>query len=155
MKLVKGRVNYRNSSIHLKPSTDGLKHNIPPKSKAQLFHLRGEPSFQSQMKYPFWWAVWYEYGHIKDYHNTIKENPDQAKYLKDALNMIFQHLKILPFNPGRPADPKCFWLVEGDKIILLLNSSYIQLADRRLRFEGGTGEEQGGGSTGLGQKKSW
>ena len=96
------------------------------------------------MKYPFWWAVWYEYGHIKDYHNTIKENPDQAKHLKDALNMIFQHLKILPFNPGRPADPKCFWLVEGDKIMLLLNSSYIHLADRRLRFEGGTGEEQGG-----------
>ena len=70
--------------------------------------------------------------------------------------MIFQHLQILPFNPGRLADPKHFWLVEGDKIMLLLNSSYIQLADRRLRFEGKTGKEQRqGGSTGSGRKKSW
>ena len=45
LKLVEGRVNYRNSSIHLKPSTDGLEHNIPPKSRAQLFSLKRRTFF--------------------------------------------------------------------------------------------------------------
>ena len=43
LKLVEGRVNYRNSSIPLKPSTDGLKHNIPPKT--QLFSLKRRTFF--------------------------------------------------------------------------------------------------------------
>ena len=108
-------------------------NNIPPKSRAQLFSLKRRAFFSEPDEVPI--------GHpgeqsgtsvtyIKDYHNAIKENPDQAKYLKDALDIIFQHLQILPFNPGRLADPKHFWLVEGDKIMA-------------------------GGSTGSGRKESW
>ena len=70
LKLVEGRVNYRNSSIPLKPSTDGLKHNIPPKT--QLFSLKRRTFFPEPDEVPIglsWWAVWYEYGHIRDYHH--------------------------------------------------------------------------------------
>ena len=52
LKLVEGRVNYRNSSIPLKPSTDGLKHNIPPKSKAQLFSLKRRTFFPEPDEIP-------------------------------------------------------------------------------------------------------
>ena len=80
-----------------------LEYNIPPKSKAQLFSLKRRAFFPEPNEVPI--------GHpdgqsgtsvtyIKDYHNAIKENSDQAKYLKDALDIICQHLQILPFNPG-------------------------------------------------------
>ena len=52
LKLVEGRVNYRNSSIHLKPSADGLNTTFHQKARLSFFHSRGELSFQSQMKYP-------------------------------------------------------------------------------------------------------
>ena len=78
LKSVEGRVNYRNSSIHLKPSADGLEHNIPPKSRAQLFSLKRRAFFPEPDEVPLtssWWTVWYGYGYIKDYHNAIKKNP--------------------------------------------------------------------------------
>ena len=137
-------------SYHLTPSADGLHNNIPTRSKNQLFSLKRAAFFPSPDKTPIPksdWAVYYEHGYVSEYHQEIEQSTDEGKLLNDSLDLIFQNLQVLPLNPGRPCDLKKLWLWEGDELKLLLNSHYIQLADRKIRFNGGTGRERRKGGT--------
>jgi len=138
------------NSYYLTPSADGLHNNVPPKSKNQLFSLKRTAFFPPLGETPISksdWTMYYEDGYISDYHREIKSSRDKGKLLNDSLDLIFQNLQVLPLNPGRPCDLKKLWQWEGDELKLLLNSHYIQLADRSIRFNGGTGRERRKGGT--------
>ena len=133
------------NSYHLTPSADGLENNIPIRSKKQLFSLKRAaffPSPNQTLTPKSEWAAFYKRGYVLKYHKQIEDSVDEGKLLNDSLDLIFQNLQILPLNPGRPCDVKKLWQWEGDELKLLLNSNYIQLADRTIRFNGGTGRER-------------
>jgi len=135
-------------NYHLMPSADGLDNNVPVKSRGQLFN-RKRTAFFPEPDGPITnpgWKLFCEVGYVKDYHTAIESSSEGGKRIKDALDGIFANLQILPFNPGRPSDAKMLWRWTGNDLELLINSSYIQLLDRTLRYKGGKGKErrQGG-----------
>ena len=137
-------------SYHLTPSADGLHNNIPTRSKHQLFSLKRAaffPSPNETLVQKSGWKLFYKHGYVLEYHQAIEHSTDEGKLLNDSLDLIFKNLQVLPLNPGRPCDLKKLWLWEGDELKLLLNSNYVQLADRKIRFNGGTGRERRKGGT--------
>jgi len=144
VKSIQQRITGENS-YHLTPSADGLQKNIPTRSKMQLFSLKRAaffPSPNQTLAPKSDWESFYKFGYVLEYHKQIEGSEDKGKLLNDSLDLIFQNLQILPLNPGRPCDMKKLWRWEGDDLKLLLNSKYIQLADRTIRFNGGTGRER-------------
>ena len=78
------------------------------------------------------WALCYKYGYVKDYHTALAESADDGKSFKDALNGIFSNLQVLPFDLGKPTDLKSFWRWNQEAIEIHLNSSYLELPDKRI-----------------------
>ena len=145
LRSVRQRIDIGNT-YHLMPSADQLENNVPPKSRTQLFKTKRKAFFPEPneiLTKNSHWEPFYEVGYMLEYHTAIDDSsPEQAKALKDALDGIFEHLQVLPFNPGRPCDLKPLWRWKEDELQLLLNSSYIDMEDRTLRYKGGQGRER-------------
>jgi hypothetical protein len=149
LKSVEERINKHERDIHLVPSPDKLHGNIPPKSKTQLFGLKRTAFFPDRTTNPIARSNWrslFQVGYVKEYHRQILMSGDGGKVIKDSLDKIFENLQLLPHNPGQPGDVKPLWRRTGNAVNLLVNSSYIRLADRTLRFKVGTAtaQRQGG-----------
>jgi hypothetical protein len=141
---IKERMNQHEFDTRLIPSADGLQ-NVPPKSRTQVFSRKRTAFFPEPDQAPnprSHWTAFYNSGYVMAYHRMIKKSSDEGKALRDSLDGIFEHLQVLPHNPGRPDDVKQLWRWEGQSLKLLLNSSYIQLTDRKLGYKEGTGKEQ-------------
>jgi hypothetical protein len=129
----------------LTPSVDSLEKHVPPKSRVQRFSLKRTSFFPEpgeSLNRKSHWKPFFDTGFVKTYHNTIESSMDAGKEIKDALDCIFTHLQVLPLNPGKPGDVKPLWRWDGEGLKLLLNSSYIQLADNRIQFRGGVRRER-------------
>lgn len=132
-------------SLYLSPSVDGLTGNIPPKSAGQRFDEKRTAFFPEPevLLVPrSKWNPFYSVGFVKDYHDTLNTALDGGKEIKDALDCIFSHLQILPKNPGKPGDVRPLWKWDGSALILLLNSSYLQLTDRNMLYKGAVVKER-------------
>ena len=144
LRSVRGRIDIGNT-YHLMPSADQLENNVPPKSRTQLFKTKRRAFFpepdETLVKNSHW-EPFYQVGYVLEYRTAVDSSPEEAKALRDALDGIFEHLQVLPFNPGRPCDLKPLWRWNGDELQLLLNLSYIDMEDRTLRYKGGQGTER-------------
>lgn len=143
---VEKRFNHHDYTLYLHPSVDQLEGNVPQKSRNQLFYLKRSTFFPEPNSKPLpgsHWISLYNLGYVKEYHTAIATSVDDGKAIKDALDGIFDHLQILPHNPGKPTDKKQLWFWDPmTQLNILLNSSYIQLVDRTLRFQGGARRER-------------
>ena len=136
----------RTHMILITPSADDLRGNIPNKSKNQLFSNKRTAFFpepgvvlnKKSKMVPFFSAQ----GYITRYHEAISKSTDAGKGLRDVLDNIFDLLRILPLNPGKPGDVRPLWYWKHDQLNILLNSKYIMLTDRTLVYKSGKAREQ-------------
>ena len=140
---VKRRINDRLFSIYLTPSLDTLLHFTPAKSKDQHFTRKRTSFFPESVEHQAnsSWAPYFKSGYVKDYQTALAESADNGKSLKDALDGILSNLQVLPFNPGKPTNLKGLWTWKQEAIEIHLNSSYLELPDKRIRSNNGTGKE--------------
>ena len=135
-------------SIHLTPSVDKLGGHIPRKSKIQVFEnkrISFFPEPEAGLPTNPHWKPFFSTGYVKTYHDTIKCTSDGGKEIRDMLDGIFRNLQVLPLNPGKPKDVRQLWKWNHNTLQLLLNSSYIQLADRTILFKRGKAREKNSG----------
>jgi hypothetical protein len=128
------------TEIKLTPSADGLENNVPPRSRRQFFGEKRTTFFPEPGETPAeisHWIPLFTKGYVRGYHEAIENSEDNGKAIKDSLDAIFKNLQVLPHNPGRHTNNKLPWLWKLNEVHLLLNSTYILIEDKILRFAGG------------------
>ena len=135
-------------TCRLLPSGDELRGAVPDKfSNIHRFQaLRGSffPEPQEGVISSPCWSAFFQYGYMRDFHRAIWKSNDQGTSLRDALDGIIMNLQILPYNPGRPTHQTApLWRCRNAVVDLLVNASYVQLADRTIKQ--GEGEARGQG----------
>ena len=133
------------NEMKLIPSADRLTNGIPPRSRGQLFKQKRNTFFPEPGETPVensHWVPLFTIGYVRSYHEAVENSEDDGKTIKDALDAIFENLQVLPHNPGKPSNNKQMWLWKLSEVHLLLNSAYLQIEDRILRFAGGRAKEK-------------
>ena len=132
---VRARIKH-NVTYKLRPSSDELQGAVPETFRRRRFGNLREmffPGPETVLNPSSRWAPLFRRGYVKDFHVAIKGSRDEGESLMKALDGIFLNLQILPYGPGSPSNEVRLWHCQKSTVTLLVNSSYIQVLDRRIK----------------------
>ena len=132
---VKRRIKH-DVGFKLLPSGDELRGAVPLKFQRQRFEtIRRQffPEPGTEVNKASCWEPLFRRGYVRHFHQVLKRSKRVGEALKAALDGIMLNLQILPYNPGDPKQRTPLWRCMDSVVMLLVNSSYIEVLDRTIK----------------------